>query len=170
MGVEVRLGGPDDVDAVLSVYERSDLVRRGGHWPSRRSRLEHVAGNLRNASSWFLVGADGDQAVAMALVLPYRTDSGAGPIVPGTAFLDLIYVLPERWGEGIGGVMLDAVMDEARRRGSRRIVLSTHERDNERAHRLYRSRGFTPTGRTSHDEAGAPTGEWHLRWPRDVHG
>lgn len=63
--------------------------------------------NLRNEDSWFLVAQDGGKAVAMALVLPFRTDRGRGPVVPGIAFLDLIYVLPQRWGEGIGGIVLD---------------------------------------------------------------
>ena len=96
----------------------------------------------------------------MAAVLPFRADRGAGPLVPGTSFLDLIYVLPDRWGRGIGKVVLDEVIDEASRRGSRRIYLWTHERENERAQSLYRSRAFSPTGMTGADESGQPVAEW----------
>lgn len=158
----MRLGARDDVDAALSVYERSNLARRNGVWPGRRARLAHVRRNLEDAASWFLVAHDGHDVVGMASVLPFRTDQGAGPVVPHTSFLDLIYVAPERWGEGIGGRLLDAVIAEAPRRGSRQIHLWTHERDNERARRLYRSRGFVPTGLTAQDDAGQPTGEWLL--------
>jgi GNAT superfamily N-acetyltransferase len=85
---------------------------------------------------------------------------GSGQVIPGTSFLSLIYVRPDRWGKGIGGMMLDAVIDEANRRGCHRISLWTHERQNERAHRLYRSRSFAPTGRTMRDDEGKPIGEW----------
>jgi hypothetical protein len=36
--IEVRLGNLDDVDDAVSVYERSNLVRRQGDWPSRPGR------------------------------------------------------------------------------------------------------------------------------------
>lgn len=160
MVVYARLGGPEQVGAARAVYERSNLVRRRGDWPSRASRLEQVTANLRDAASWFLIGHDGSEIVAMALVLPFRTDRGVGPVVPGASFLDLIYVLPERWGEGIGGVMLDAVIEEAGRRSSRRIYLWTHENENERAHRLYLSRAFSRTGVAAHDDEGEPVAEW----------
>jgi ribosomal-protein-alanine N-acetyltransferase len=76
------------------------------------------------------------------------------PAIPGGCFLNSLFVVPERWGEGIGGTILDAVLAEARRRHYSRIHLWTHE-DNARSHRLYRSRGFSPTGRTNDGE-----GEW----------
>jgi GNAT superfamily N-acetyltransferase len=95
----------------------------------------------------------------MALAMPAHEDTGAGPLIPGACYLDLIYVLPDRWGEGIGGVLLDRVLDEARRRGYSQVQLSTHE-DNERSHRLYRSRGFSPAGLTRINDAGARVGQW----------
>jgi GNAT superfamily N-acetyltransferase len=158
--IEIRVGGPGDVDAAISVYERSNLARRGGVWPSRAERLAHVTATLRIRASWFLVAYDGNEPVAMASVLPFRTDRGEGPMIPGTSFLDLIYVVPERWGEGIGGATLDAVVEEASRREAGRIHLWTHERDNERAQRLYASRGFVRSGVTGVDEAGQPVAEW----------
>jgi GNAT superfamily N-acetyltransferase len=83
-----------------------------------------------------------------------RGENGTGHVIPGGCFLSYLFVVPERWGEGIGGAILDAVLGEARRRHYSRIHLWTHE-DNERSHRLYRSRGFSPTGRIT--EGG---GEW----------
>src|SRR5215211_7506081 len=73
--------------------------------------------------------------------IPFRASGGSGDVIAGSSFLSLIYVLPDRWGKRIGGMMLDAIIEEANRRGCRRIYLWTHERQNERAHRLYRSRG-----------------------------
>jgi GNAT superfamily N-acetyltransferase len=163
--IDVRLGKGGDVDDAASVYEHSNLARRQGNWSSRPGRVAQVTANLYDAAghdtaSWFLIGRDGGEAVAMALVHPFRADGGNGDVIVGTWFLSLIYVLPERWGTGIGGMLLDAVIDEAKRRGCYRIFLWTHERQNERAHRLYRSRSFAPTGRTMHDGEGKPIGEW----------
>jgi GNAT superfamily N-acetyltransferase len=93
----------------------------------------------------------------MAAAEPLRGEDGAGPPIPGGCFLNLLYVLPERWGEGIGGVILDAVLAEAKRRDYSRLHLWTEE-DNERSHRLYRGRGFSPTGRTIDGK-----GEWARR-------
>ena len=101
---------------------------------------------MSDPDSWILIATDGATPVGMACAEPLLGVDRAGPIVPGGVFLNLIYVLPERWGEGIGGTLLDAVLAEAKRRGSSQIRLWTDEADNERAERLYLSRGFSRTG------------------------
>jgi ribosomal protein S18 acetylase RimI-like enzyme len=61
-------------------------------------------------------------------------------------------------------LVLDAVIGEAVRRGYRSMQLWTDEADNERAQRLYRSRGFSPTGRRwIHEDA--LIGEWEAPLP-----
>jgi GNAT superfamily N-acetyltransferase len=154
VGILIRLGDEGDVDAAVSVYERSNLARRRGVWPERAARVESVRTRLRDPGSWFLLASDGPVVVGMASAEALRGDDGAGPAMPGGCFLNLLFVVPERWGEGIGGAILDAVLAEARRRQCSRIHLWTHD-DNERSHRLYRRRGFSPTGRTVDGE-----GEW----------
>jgi GNAT superfamily N-acetyltransferase len=148
------LGTAAEVDAAVSVFERSNLARRRGVWPNRAARVEHVQAHLRDAGSWFLLATDGPAVVGMASAKALRGEDGAGPVIPGGCFLGYLFVVPERWGEGIGGALLDAVLAEARRRQYSRIHLWTHD-DNERSHRLYRSRGFSPTGRSAGGE-----GEW----------
>jgi GNAT superfamily N-acetyltransferase len=145
------LGDAADVDAAVSVFERSNLARRQGVWPNQAPRVERVTAQLRNPSSWFLVANDGPVSVGMASAEALRSEDGRGPVVPGGCFLSYLFVVPERWGEGIGGAILGAVLVEAKRRDSSRIHLWTHE-DNERSHRLYRSRGFSPTGRSAAGE------------------
>jgi GNAT superfamily N-acetyltransferase len=154
VAVQIRLGNAADVDAAASVYERSNLARRQGVWPNRSARVERARAHLRDPASWFLVANDGRAVVAMASAEAQRGEGGAGPAIPGGCFLNLLFVVPERWGEGIGGALLDAILAEAKGRDYSRIHLWTHD-DNERSHRLYRSRGFSPTGRTAEDE-----GEW----------
>ena len=156
MALVIRLGDAADVDAAVSVYERSNLARRQGVWPNKAARVEEVRSHLHDPGSWFLVASEGPALVGMASAEALRGDDGAGPVVPDGCFLNLLFVVPERWGEGIGGAILDAVLAEARRRRYSRIHLWTDE-DNERSHRLYRRGGFSPTGRTAAGE-----GEWAL--------
>jgi GNAT superfamily N-acetyltransferase len=154
VAIRVRLGDTADVDAAVSVYERSNLARRQGVWPERAARVEEVRVLLREPATWFLLAEDGPSVVGMAAAQPLRGDDASGPAIPGGLFVNLLFVLPERWGEGIGGAILDGVLAEAKERECTRIHLWTHE-DNERSHRLYRGRGFSPTGRIQDEE-----GEW----------
>ena len=146
--VLIRLGEAADIDAAVSVYERSNLARRHGVWPGRAARVDHVLGRLRDRDTWLIVAAEGPEMVAMASARALREQGGKGPVIPGGCFLGFLYVIPDRWGRGIGGAVLDAVLAEAGRRHQSRIHLLTHP-DNERSQRLYRSRDFFPTGRTA---------------------
>jgi len=53
-----------------------------------------------------------------------------------------LYVVPERRAQGLGRALMEAAMDEARKRGADRIELGTSE-DDVAACRLYESLGFT---------------------------
>ena len=152
MAILIRLGDAADAAAAVSVFERSNLARRRGVWPNRAARVERVRAHLSDPASWFLVANEGPAIVGMASAEALWGENGPGSSVPGGCFLSYLFVVPERWGEGIGGAILDAVLVEAKRRRSSRIHLWTHE-DNERSHRLYRSRGFSPTGRAADGEA-----------------
>ena len=160
----MRLGTADDIGAALSVYERSNLARRRGDWPNRGSRMAQVGDRLRDPETWYLVAEEGGSALAMAAAQPLRADEGKGPVTPGALFLNLLFVVPECWGQGIGGVLLDAVIDEAARRGYTSMQLWTDEADNGRAHRLYRRHGLAPSGRRRLHE-GVLIGEWITRLP-----
>jgi hypothetical protein len=55
-----------------------DLVRRQGHWSRRPARVAQITASLHDAArhdtdSWFLIGRDGTEALAMGLVHPFRT-------------------------------------------------------------------------------------------------
>jgi GNAT superfamily N-acetyltransferase len=55
------------------------------------------------------------------------------------------FVAPERWDQGIGGRLVEAVLAEARARGYDRAQLWT-QADNPGAQRLYEGRGFRCSG------------------------
>jgi GNAT superfamily N-acetyltransferase len=57
----------------------------------------------------------------------------------------MVFVAPDRWGGGLGGRLVDALLEEVRARGYERAQLWT-QTDNARARRLYQRRGFRPSG------------------------
>jgi GNAT superfamily N-acetyltransferase len=62
------------------------------------------------------------------------------------AFVDEIYVVPERRGAGLGRALLRALEERARAGGVRQLHLEV-ERDNASARTLYLEEGFRATGR-----------------------
>jgi GNAT superfamily N-acetyltransferase len=95
---------------------------------TRAARVERVSAHLLDPDSWFLLANEGPVLVGMASAEPLRGNDGMGPAVPGGCFLNYLFVVPERWGEGIGGVILDAVLAQAKRRNYSRIHLWTERR------------------------------------------
>ncbi len=83
------------------------------------------------------VARDGADPVAM-LSLLYTVSTAEGG---KAAWLEDLVVRPDRRGQGIGRTLLEHVAAQARADGVLRITLLT-DRDNERAHALYRSLGF----------------------------
>jgi GNAT superfamily N-acetyltransferase len=100
-----------------------------------------------------LVEDDGDP-VAMALVLQALAQDGASQEpLPGVAHVSMVAVRPDRWGQGLGALLLAQVELNARKRGFVRAQLWTHE-TNRRAQRLYERRGWVASGRTKIDDHG----------------
>jgi ribosomal protein S18 acetylase RimI-like enzyme len=60
---------------------------------------------------------------------------------PQTAELGAMYLSPEAWGQGLGRLLLNTVVDRMRDRGCRDAVLWVHP-DNQRARRFYEAAGW----------------------------
>jgi GNAT superfamily N-acetyltransferase len=92
----------------------------------------------------------------MVLVLQALDQDGAGPDpLPGLVHVSMVAVHPDRWGQGLGALVLDVARREARKRGFTRAQLWTHE-TNRRAQRLYERLGWVASGRTKIDDHGEP--------------
>ena len=151
MTATVRRGGPADLDRAFGVWRAAEEVRRGG--PASPEHGGRVRGHMQNPTA-FLFVAEGQEGISgMAVGMPGLADDGAGPPVEGLCHVGAVFVAPGRWGEGLGGRLVDAVLSEARSRGYGRAQLWTHA-DNPRAHRLYGRRGFRRTGREKEDDLG----------------
>jgi GNAT superfamily N-acetyltransferase len=115
-----------------------------------------VRRRLSGPASFAVLAEDRGEAVAMTVVLQARADDGASPEpVPGLAHISMVAVHPDRWGQGLGAVVMDAARAEARGRGYVRAQLWTHE-SNRRGQRLYERLGWIASGRTKTDDVGEP--------------
>jgi ribosomal protein S18 acetylase RimI-like enzyme len=78
----------------------------------------------------------------------------------GDAYLEELYVVPERRRQGIGRALLEASIEAARQAGANHFELTTGETDTE-ARALYESRGFT-------NREGGPDGPRMLYYEIDL--
>jgi ribosomal protein S18 acetylase RimI-like enzyme len=76
------------------------------------------------------------------------------------AYLEELYVVPERRGHGLGRALLEAAMEAATERGAAHIDVGTSE-DDAAARSLYESAGFT-------NREGGPDGPRMLYYERDL--
>lgn len=81
----------------------------------------------------FLVAEDEGRIVGYAGLAAY----------PDIAYVQTIAVTRERWGAGLGPRLLQALLDEAARRGKDRVALEVRV-DNARAQAMYERFGFRP--------------------------
>lgn len=78
----------------------------------------------------------------------------------GDVYLEELYVVPERRGEGLGGALLDTAVGTAREMGANHFELTTGE-DDKAARALYESRSFT-------NREGGPNGPRMLYYELDL--
>jgi ribosomal protein S18 acetylase RimI-like enzyme len=124
------------------VWRSANAARGLAADPVRVARVEK---KLSDASALLVVIADDEQLVGMALAESFREQNGAGPVVAGAGHISMVFVHPDRWGEGIGGRLLRALHIEMRRATWEQASLWTRA-SNERARRLYVRSGYVPTG------------------------
>ncbi|MGQ0712684.1 MAG: GNAT family N-acetyltransferase [Gemmatimonadaceae bacterium] len=128
----------DAPDAFATTYEEALA------WPSENwsRQLEH--------SATFVAMTHGSD---LGLVRGALHDQS-----PDTAYVISMWVAPEVRRQGVGSALVDAVVDWARAKGVRRLLLDVSEQ-NTRAITFYIGKGFAPTG-----EAGTlPPPREHVR-------
>ena len=157
--VVVRVAAHAALPAAQRVWRVSTAAR--GRAPSEQ-RIERVQNKLQDTDAMVVLGWLDEQVVAMALAEPRREDDGAGPVLPGWGHVSMVFVSPDRWGQGTGTVLLQ---------GLHRLIASTRgwtstglwtRTGNLRAQRLYVGNGYLTTGQADT----LPTGETIMEMER----
>lgn len=137
--VQIKMFQLQDKDKLIEMYESlsSDAVRWGMP-PYTRERLEEGwFRNLQNITA--IVASYGDKIVGHAQIFKFPH-----PRRKGTADL-LTYIHQDFQGVGLGTVMLDRLIELAKKEGLHRIGLYVVA-DNKPAIRLYQKMGFKVEG------------------------
>lgn len=104
--------------------------------PDAETIAERAAPLIESGEVMVLLGGNGPDGFAQ---LRFRPSLYTGAL---DAYLEELYVVPERRGQGLGRALLEAAMGHAKERGAAHIDLGTSE-DDVAARALYESAGFT---------------------------
>lgn len=129
--LEIRSARRSDVDAVLAL-ERSSFSD-----PWSRASFTSLLGH---PSVYFVVAAQHDEGIAGYLAAWFLVPEGE---------IATLAVDPARRRLGVGGLLLDSAIKEARQRDVRELFLEVRD-SNVAAQLLYLSRGFAEIGRRRH--------------------
>jgi GNAT superfamily N-acetyltransferase len=145
--VVVRHGHAEDFAPAFALWWRAESARRYGPPPS--VSVKRVLGYARRTWAFLQVADLAGALVGMALITPASSRPAE------VAFVQMVFVAPECWGEGIGGKLVAAALGEAKTRGFKRAELWAHA-DDERARGLYEGHGFGRTGCRKAGDSGEP--------------
>jgi L-amino acid N-acyltransferase YncA len=135
-----RLAGLEDVPAIARIYNEG-IEDRLGTFETRLRRPEDVAEWLEEGFPLVVVEDEGGTVVAWASAPPYRPGRST---YRGVAEFS-IYVARGARRRGVGRAALSALLDEAERRGSWKLVSRIFP-ENEARLALCRSLGFREVG------------------------
>ena len=143
-GSEVRVAGTGDAAAIARLLH--DFNHEFGEPTPRPEELATRVHELIEGGDTVVMLAGGaPDGVAVVRLRPALFSPGL------ESYLAELYVVPGRRGQGIGRALMDAVLDEARRRGADTMEIGVDEPDTA-ARRLYESLGFS--NRTSSGDGG----------------
>lgn len=137
--LQIRPATPEDLEAILALtredsmhyFQEPDAVT-----DNQRAAIEEISSD---AHQDLLVGEIGGRIVCTAQVTWMRMLAADGGLY---CQVEAVRTSATLRGQGIGGILMAHIEDEARRRGAARMQLTTnHERV--RAHDFYQRLGFT---------------------------
>lgn len=129
-GAAVADGDSRDLPELMTAMREAFDPAFGEAWTEAQ-----CAGIMGMPGTWLQLARDGERALAGFALARAIGDEGE---------LLLLSVRPDWRGRGIGRTLLDAALDEAKRRGVRAFNLEV--RESNRAIALYTAAGFTQVG------------------------
>ncbi|HEX2266013.1 MAG TPA: GNAT family N-acetyltransferase [Solirubrobacterales bacterium] len=153
MTAAIRRATPDDAPDVGRLLHDFN-TEFDDYTPGSDVLAQRAAEMIASGEVLVLLGGDGPDGLAL---LTIRRQIFTGE---PDAYLQELYVVPERRGHGLGRALLEAAMDLAREEGADHFDLTTSEGDTA-ALGLYESAGFT-------NREGSPEGPRMLYFERDL--
>ena len=140
MQVRIREAKESDVTAILAIYRSSGLDRAASFEPQEaQTRFKRMA----SYPSYRLYIAEDESGPVGTFALLIMDNLANGGLPSG--IIEDIAVAAEAQGKGIGKAMMQFALDECRRQGCYKMVLSSNEK-RVAAHRFYESLGLTRHG------------------------
>lgn len=135
MSAAVRRAAPADADVAAQLLHdfnlEYELASPGADWLARRLREL-----MSDSELVVLLAGEPPCGIAALRFRPALWSEGAD------AYLEELYVRPQRRGQGLGRALLEAAIELARERRAAFLALNTSEADTA-ARALYESAGFT---------------------------
>lgn len=141
----IRLAEPADIPAIHALVERAfrgDSARAG--WTHEADLLD---GQRTDRAAIGDILNDSAQAILLMIDQGELEACVQVAVRDGNAYLGMLSVAPDRQGRGIGGRLLDAAEDRARRYGATVMEMTVIEQRQELVD-YYIRRGYEPTGET----------------------
>jgi ribosomal protein S18 acetylase RimI-like enzyme len=153
--IPVRRATPSDAEPVAQLLH--DCQREFDE-PSPGTQLlaERYEKLIRNREMTVLLVGDGPDGFAQLRYRPWVYSAGKN----AHAYLEELYVVPDRRGNGLGRALLEEAIEAARAEGATHMELGTSESDTA-ARGLYESAGFT-------NREGSPDGPVMLFYEREL--
>jgi ribosomal protein S18 acetylase RimI-like enzyme len=126
----------------------------GDPTPGPRAVAERVRKLLSEGEITVLLGGDGPYGLALLRFRPALWKEALD------CYLEELYVVPDRRGQGLGRALMEAAIELARQRGARDMHLGTSE-DDVAARALYESLGFS-------NREGKPDGPVNYFYEREL--
>ena len=148
----VRLAGPDDAEAIAQLLHDFN-GEFGDPTPGPVVLADRVRRLLVDGDVTVLLGG----AAHGVAVLRFRPSFWTGAL---DCYLEELYVVPDRRGQGLGRALMEAAIDHARRKGATHMDLGTGEED-VAARALYEGLGFS-------NREGRPDGPLNYFYEREL--
>lgn len=155
LGVTIRPTAPDDLDAIGEIYAhhvRTGVATFELDAPDV-AELHRRFHSVTTAGLPFLTATLDGVVAGYAYCTRWKTRPAYRHTVE-----DSVYLAPHAVGRGIGGRLLDGLLDDCTRVGIREIIAVIVEADGAASLALHRSRGFVDAGRLK--AVGLKHGRW----------
>jgi GNAT superfamily N-acetyltransferase len=153
-GLDLILAQPEDAERLASLSRLAklsyrDWARPGWEPPSVTAERAGWERRLIDPAGWALIASGSNAALGTIHFTDARAEYGEGEAIGGRAHLSGLFVLPARWDEGIGSVLLEKAVAEMRSRDYQKAQLFTAAA-NRRSRVFYERRGWRVTATNTH--------------------